>query len=443
MARIEIIKEAKEDSPRSVECLEILVWGVCGHQGQEFSIGSGANFNASGNFWLEIRYSLQDIPLFYTRNILHYLGPRDVVGMDANLQKFLNEEFTGFGFGDMLPETSILLTRRKFSYPDSNDETHESTDYTLKISADMGAVFGSSPPGERMVDFRFEYIELEEGLRFIRELIREVSEAASGHHPDPAAFPPGHSEWPFALRLNCLAYDQISTGYQESYFSDPTLAEAFDGWLAELPASGYVLDAGCGHGDPVIARLLEKGFQVTGSDLSPLMLARAREQFPAARFWEKAITEIDVDSIFDGACSFSSMLYLDPIDFFHSIYRLYRALTPGGLLFLCGFDLHPGWRGEPYHVDLNHWMWGETYGKDETVHFLEEHGYFKVLKTVETGTEADRQERIERWREQSQKEYEKATINLPPEFHLPAIEISANPARVAYPYIVIAQKQEK
>ena len=406
MAKIEIIKEAEEGCPCSMECLEAVIWGAGGRRGQEFCIGSGANFDASGNFWLEIRYSLQDIPVFYTRTILTYLGPHDSAGMEAVLEKFLSEEHSGFGFGDMLPETSIMLVRTKSSYTDHDGESHDSTRYSLKIAADIGAVFGHEAPGERSLDFRIELISLEEGLRFMRELIHELSEASQGHHPDPASFSAGHSDWPFARKLNRQAYDLISTDYQEKYFDNPLFAEAFDDWLAELPPAGHILDAGCGHGDPIISRLLAKGFQVTGSDLSAAMLARARAQFPSGQFWECAITEIEAESAFDGACSFSSMLYLDPVDLFHSIYRLQRAIKSGGLLFLYAYELHPSWRGQPYHVDIKQWMWGETYGMDETAHALEEHGYFKVLRTLDTTTESERLERIERWRTQTQKNHE-------------------------------------
>jgi SAM-dependent methyltransferase len=60
----------------------------------------------------------------------------------------------------------------------------------------------------------------------------------------------------------------------------PRLADTFDKWLEKLQPDGHVLDAGCGHGDPVLARLLAHGFEVTGSDFSPNMLQRAARQFP-------------------------------------------------------------------------------------------------------------------------------------------------------------------
>ena len=79
------------------------------------------------------------------------------------------------------------------------------------------------------------------------------------------------------------------------------------------------------------------------------------------------MTQLELEAEFDGACSLSSMLYLDPIDFFHAIYRLYRALKPGGLLFLYAYDTHPGWRGHPFDQVLDQWMWSWTRSLDEAV----------------------------------------------------------------------------
>lgn len=444
MAKIEVTKVLEDqDAPPSVECIEVNVWGKCGQSDQSVNIGSGSNFDASVNYWLEIRYSVQDIPVIYTRSvIMNYKMELDSTWSER-LEKFKDGETDGFGFGDMLPETGIFLTREKHTYTDSEDKQQSWVSYRLKISADMGVIFGQSSPGSRKMDIRLDEIEFEEGVGFMTALVEEFEQASGGLHPDPSKFPAGHSEWPFARDLNRLAYDKISTTYAEKYFKSNLLTKAFDDWLEQMPPGGHILDAGCGHGDPVIAHLLEKGLRVTGSDLSPAMLARAREQFPGVEFWEKAVTQIQAEAVFDGACSFSSMLYLDKIDFLHGVYRLHRALKPGGLLFLYSFDLHPGWRGFPYDVDINQWMWANTYGMQEAADLLSEHGFFKVLKTENVTTEEDRAELIERWRVWTQERYERKVKRLSPEYHIPAPDLSKTPTRPAYKYIVIAQKLER
>lgn len=443
MAKIEFISEASENAQGSLECLEVLVWGAGGQAGQEFVIGGGSNFNASTNYWLEIRYSVQGLPVFYTRNIVSHAWDDVCSGQLERLARFENDEFPGFGFGDMLPETGLHLKRNKVTHTNGYGGEDIYISYSLVVSVDMGAVFGQTAPGVRMFDLRIEDIELEDGLRFMRDLIGDLEAACQGRHPDPGLLPPGFSDWPFARDLNRKAYDQVAVEYQEDYFENPLLAEAFDAWLGQLPAGGSLLDAGCGHGDPVISRLLERGFQVTGSDISPVMLARARAQFPQVEFWPLAMTEISAEATFDGICSFSSMLYLDPIDFFHALYRLYRALKPGATLFLYGFDLHPGWRGQPYDMTLNQWMWGGNRGLDETLRALEEHGYFRVTHTQVALSEAEQQERITAWRARAQKQHDEWLASLPPNANITRTDYSTVLPSLSYPYVVIAQKQSR
>ena len=88
-------------------------------------------------------------------------------------------------------------------------------------------------------------------------------------------------------------------------------------------------------------------------------------RFPDVSFVNQMVGEIKYEAEFDGACSLSSLLYLDPIDLSHGIYRLHRALKPGGLLFLFANDLHPDWRGAPYGLQIDQWMWSWSYGIEE------------------------------------------------------------------------------
>ncbi len=433
----------QDESPPSVETLEVLVWGRGGTSKQWFAMGSGMNLDASMNFWIEVRYSVQGLPVFYTRSILSHAWNDVCEGQRARLEEFIEGKTKAFGFGDILPETALSLERKTFTWKDDKGQEQTHVDYELQVRLDFGAVFGHSGPGERMVEIRFSGLDLDQGLNFMRELIADLEAACQGRHPDPGLLPPGSSHWPFARELNRRVYDKIAEHYAERYFDEPLLSDAFDGWLAQLPESGHVLDAGCGHGDPVIARLLERGFRVTGSDISPVMLERARAKFPQVEFWERDTTELDADSLFDGVCSFSSMIYLDPIDFFHSIYRVYKALKPGGLLFLSGCDLDPSCRGQPYHVEFKEWLWGETRGIEECTHALEEHGYFKVLKTVVTESEETRQQRIAKWRIQRQLEHDEWLASLGPDANIKRPDYSEVNPILSYPYVVIAQKQAR
>ena len=446
MAYIEYTQIEKEERPTSVERIEVCPWALGGKSHQMFAIGSGANFDATGNIWLEIMYTVGGVQFFYTRNFLHYMGD---AGSAADLEKYLEQfklgEYDSYGFGDMLPETSITLKREKYTHRDEHDQEVVNVYYNFEISADVGAVIGAASPGMRMIKIRLEYISLEAGLQFMQDLNREIMDVYHGQHPNPAEFPAGVSDWPFMRQLNQKAYDLISQDYQEEYFSNPLLTEMFDTWLNELPAGGHVLDAGCGHGQPVIARLLENGYQVTGTDLSPRMLERAKEHFPTVTFVNQMVSEIRNEAEYDGVCSLSSLLYLDPIDLSHSVYRLYQALKPGGLLFLYAYDLAPSSRGEPYSLTIKQWMWSWTYAMDEAAQALEEFGYFKVLKAQDVSTEKQKEERIERWREHEQLSQEKVIASLQPGIKIPPLPdaLSRVPQNLPYCYALVARRENR
>ena len=79
----------------------------------------------------------------------------------------------------------------------------------------------------------------------------------------------------------------------------------------------------------------------------------------------------------------------------------------------------------------------------EAAQALEEHGYFKVLRTLETGTQAERPKFVMREKLQIKGNMDELIKNLPAGFQLPAIDVTKKPTRVSYPYVVIAQKQER
>jgi SAM-dependent methyltransferase len=450
VAKIEIIHPENKDCPESIETIEVRLWGFGGTKEQAFYIGSGLNYQANSNIWVEIIYDVEGAPILYTRNFLHQnFYDEDVTSiLESRLEELIRNGEGQFGFGDMLPETKLSLIVEKSTFQDENNVEKQYSYCHLVLSVDTGAVFGRTSPGERSVEIKINLIELDEGARFMHDLISEIGAVLQGRHPDPANFPCASSEWPFIWQLNRLAYNKVSESYHEEYFENPLLVEAFDSWLKQLPSGGSILDAGCGHGQPVIAYLLERGFQVIGSDFSPEMLRRAIQQFPQATFINVATSAITYLAAFDGVCSFSSMLYMDPIDLLQSIYRLYCALKPGGMLFLYGFDVGPDWRGEPFHHVLGQWMWSWHYGMEEAAHLLEEHGYFEVLVNRKVVVDENEGQRIAFELEKQKKEeeeYRQKQANNPEAFpsHFINTSISTSIERSPYAYVIIARRCQR
>lgn len=135
--------------------------------------------------------------------------------------------------------------------------------------------------------------------------------------------------------------DIVREGYQRASY-------AYRGDTCDLEQSGYghwlrqlhprlatgarVLDLGCGCGIPVTAELTKR-YRVTGIDLSPVQIERARALVPDATFVCGDMTAHDFDpASFDAVVAFYSIINV-PLDRQRELFRgIHRWLAPGGWL---------------------------------------------------------------------------------------------------------------
>jgi superfamily II DNA or RNA helicase/HKD family nuclease len=122
---------------------------------------------------------------------------------------------------------------------------------------------------------------------------------------------------------------------------DVDMSELREEFLAKLPAGGRILDAGCGSGRDAKAFAL-RGFDVIAFDASPELaeLASAHCGFDVAVRSFSAVDEIDA---YDGIWSCASLLHVATQEMAATIGLLWRALRPGGCLYL-NFKLGSGER---------------------------------------------------------------------------------------------------
>ena len=66
--------------------------------------------------------------------------------------------------------------------------------------------------------------------------------------------------------------------------SDPDTLVALEQISRDLPSRAAVLDLGCGAGVPVSKWFAERGYEVTGVDISASQLELARKLVPGATF---------------------------------------------------------------------------------------------------------------------------------------------------------------
>jgi len=136
------------------------------------------------------------------------------------------------------------------------------------------------------------------------------------------------------LELNKKAWNNIGKKVSSPYIEQPKFKEMFEEFCSKLPQHAEVLDVGCGSGIPITKALADKGFRITGTDISEKMVAAAKENIPGGDFECKSMTEMEYKEEFDGAISNYSMLLLDPHNFKKAASRIIAALKKGGYFLL-------------------------------------------------------------------------------------------------------------
>jgi SAM-dependent methyltransferase len=129
-------------------------------------------------------------------------------------------------------------------------------------------------------------------------------------------------------------YDRASYAYRGDEFAYQRSGYAY--WLSRLvpglPEGACILDLGCGCGVPV-SRELARRHDVTGVDISPVQIARARRLVPGARFICADMAEVAFGpSSFEAAVAFFSLINLPLPEQSVIIERVCRWLVPGGRL---------------------------------------------------------------------------------------------------------------
>lgn len=130
------------------------------------------------------------------------------------------------------------------------------------------------------------------------------------------------------------AYDAISHAYRGDV-EDQDCAPYYE-WLDKLnpllPAGSPVLDLGCGCGIPV-ARQLAASHRVTGVDISPVQIERARQTVPEAHFICADMGSITFPSgSFAAIVTFYAIFHL-PLEEQPALFsNLRRWLQPNGYL---------------------------------------------------------------------------------------------------------------
>jgi cyclopropane fatty-acyl-phospholipid synthase-like methyltransferase len=156
---------------------------------------------------------------------------------------------------------------------------------------------------------------------------------------------------------------------------DPLALAALDDLASLVPPGAAVLDLGCGAGVPVTRWLAERGFAVTGVDVSARQLEFARKNIPTATFIKADMAELDfAPETFDAVVAFHSIIHVPRTEHPALIAKIHRWLKPGGV-FLATMTI-TGYEGR--EEDWEGWgapmVWSH-YDRDANVAMLREAGF--------------------------------------------------------------------
>jgi 2-polyprenyl-3-methyl-5-hydroxy-6-metoxy-1,4-benzoquinol methylase len=171
-------------------------------------------------------------------------------------------------------------------------------------------------------------------------------------------------------------YDRMAEQYLATKdLEDPLALAALEDLASLLPPEAAVLDLGCGAGVPVTRWLTDRGFVVTGVDLSTRQLELAQRNVPEGTFLKADMTEVVfARGSFDAAVAFHSIIHIPRTEHLVLLESIHRWLRPGGALLAtmtvtdyegCEEDWE-GW-GAPM-------VWSH-YGKSANVAMLREAGF--------------------------------------------------------------------
>lgn len=155
-----------------------------------------------------------------------------------------------------------------------------------------------------------------------------------------------------------------------------------DRFLAIIPSKAFVLDLGCGMGEPIASYLLEQGCAVTGVDTSHTLIEICQNRFSQQEWIVADMRVVALEKRFQGIIAWDSFFHLTYTDQRH-MFRVFRqhAAPEAALLFTSGpayGEAIGDYQGEPlYHASLD---------TEEYQTLLQEQGFGVVAHVMEDAT---------------------------------------------------------
>ncbi|WP_189957020.1 class I SAM-dependent methyltransferase [Streptomyces alanosinicus] len=129
-------------------------------------------------------------------------------------------------------------------------------------------------------------------------------------------------------------FDSLGMDYEHAFTGrKQAQIDAVEELTGRLAPGSRVLDVGCATGRPTTEQLCAKGLDVTGVDISEVMLAHARRQVPQARFILADLFSDTTDlGAYDAVVCLFCLVNLPEPRFVEGLRRLAALTVPGGTI---------------------------------------------------------------------------------------------------------------
>lgn len=131
-------------------------------------------------------------------------------------------------------------------------------------------------------------------------------------------------------------YNEVVINYENKFMEMDLYNDTYDFFCSLLNRNAKVLDVGCGPGNITKYFLnLRNDLEITGIDLAPNMVERAKINIPNANFIVKDALKInELEDLFDGIVIGFCMPYLSKEDCSILIIQSAEKLHSGGLIYI-------------------------------------------------------------------------------------------------------------
>jgi ubiquinone/menaquinone biosynthesis C-methylase UbiE len=129
-------------------------------------------------------------------------------------------------------------------------------------------------------------------------------------------------------------YDETAKSYTDAHYTRTYWEPQYERFEKQLNAGDKILDVGCGGGRDSL-RFMERGYEVTGVDLSPGMLAEAEKRVSNVGFIKMDMVDLKFpDASFDGIWCCASLLHIKRSSAHDVLRGFRRVLKENGVLFI-------------------------------------------------------------------------------------------------------------